>query len=152
MAGPRPVEGGRALLFERLVDLEPGQGEARPFVLHDGPGLRESVRTELERLLSTRLSLPPGDLAHRHRSTIDYGIPDGAVISPADPLGRALLAEQIATAIRSFEPRLLEPAVSLHTQPERGESLIAEIAGHLDLGPLLEPICFAIPLGNDHER
>jgi|AGTN01.1.fsa_nt_gi type VI secretion system lysozyme-related protein len=152
MAGPRPVAGGRALLFERLVDLEPGLREARPFILHDRAGVKASVRVELERLLSTRLSQPPSELAQRQRTTMDYGIPDGANVSPADPDGRTLLAAQIAAAIKAFEPRLADPAVRLAQAAGRGDRLIAEIDATLAIEGLLEPISFTIPLGNDHER
>lgn len=152
MAGPRPVEGGRALLFERLVDLEPGLREARPFVLHDRAGLKASVRAELERLLSTRLSMPPADLAQRTRSTVDWGIPDGATISPADPDGRARLAGHIADSIRAFEPRLIDPRVQLLQAADRGDRLIAQIDAALMIADILEPIGFTIPLGDEHER
>ena len=152
MAGLRPVAGGRALLFERLVDLEPGLREARPFILHDRAGMKASVRAEVERLLSTRLSLPPSDLAQRQRTTIDYGIPDGANISPADPDGRLLLASQINAAIKVFEPRLIDPAVRLVQPTDRGDRLIAEIDANLAIEGLLEPISFTIPLGDAHER
>lgn len=152
MAGPRPVAGGRALLFERLVDLEPGLREARPFILHDRTGLKASVRAELERLLSTRLSLPPSELAQRQRSAVDYGIPDGANISPADPDGRVLLAGHIAAAIQAFEPRLQQPSVRLVQSADRGDRLIAEIDASLSIEDSLEPISFTIPLGDIHER
>lgn len=152
MAGLRPVAGGRALLFERLVDLEPGLREARPFILHDRAGVKASVRAELERLLSTRLSLPPSELAGRQRSTVDYGIPDGANVSPADPDGRALLATRITAAITAFEPRLAAPAVRLVQAADRGDRLIAEIDATLAIEGLLEPVSFTISLGDDHER
>lgn len=152
MAGPRPVAGARALLFERLVDQEPGLREARPFILHDRAGLKDSVRAELGRLLSTRLSLAPSELTQRQRSTVDFGIPDGANISPADPDGRTLLAAQITAAIRAFEPRLMDPAVRLVQAADRRDRLIAEIDATLAVEDLLEPVSFTIPLGNDHER
>lgn len=152
MAGPRPVAGGRALLFERLIDMEPGLREARPFVLHDRAGLRLSVQAELERLLSTRLAVPPSQLTARQRSTVDYGIPDGATVSPADPDGRAVLAGQIAAAIKAFEPRLLDPQVTLAPASDRGDRLIARIDANLMVADLLEPVSFTLPLGNEHER
>lgn len=152
MAGLRPVTGGRALLFERLVDLEPGLREARPFILHDRAGVKASVRAELERLLSTRLSQPPSLLVERQRTTVDYGIPDGANVSPADPDGRILLASQINAAIKVFEPRLIDPAVQLVQPADRGDRLVAEIDARLAIEGLLEPVSFTIPLGNAHER
>lgn len=152
MAGLRPVTGGRALLFERLVDQEPGLREARPFILHDRAGLKSSVRAELGRLLSTRLSQAPSELTQRQRSTVDYGIPDGANVSPADPEGRLVLATQITAAIQAFEPRLIDPVVRLVQGTDRGDRLVAEIDASLAIEGLLEPISFTIALGNYHER
>ncbi|MBR9972007.1 type VI secretion system baseplate subunit TssE [Magnetospirillum sulfuroxidans] len=152
MAGLQPIEGGRALLFERLIDGEPGQREGKPFILHDRNGLMRSIATELERLLSTRLSVPPRALEKRQRGTLDYGIPDGAIISPADPQGCLVLAAQIQAAIVVFEPRLQDPLVSLRPVATQGNALIADIAAHLVIDGLLEPVSFAIPLGAGDER
>lgn len=152
MAGLQPIEGGRALLFERLIDMEPGQREGKPFILHDRNGLMRSVATELERLLSTRLSVPPHELDKRQRSTLDYGIPDGAAVSPADPQGCLVLAAQIQATIIAFEPRLQDPLVELRPLPARGNALIANISAHLVIDGLLEPVSFAIPLGAGDER
>ena len=150
MAGRSPVEGGRALLFERLVDLEPDWREAKAFILHDRAGMKASVAAELERLLSTRAPLPAAALAGCERSTIDYGIPDACVITPADPGDRATLARQIADAIGTFEPRLVGPVVELRLAGGRGDALIADISGHLAVDDLLEPVSFAIALGEHH--
>ena len=56
MRDPKPVEGGRALLFERLTDADPRSPmeEARPFRVHEHQELKESVRRELACLLNTR--------------------------------------------------------------------------------------------------
>lgn len=149
MSALAPVEGGRALLFERLVDLAPGQGEARPFVLHDRDGLKTSLAFELERLLSTRVPVAIEVLTGRQRTTIDYGIPDGALTVPADPTGRQRLAEQVRAAIAAFEPRLLDPQVNLRLAEGRGDALVAEISGWLDMAGQREPVSFAVPLGAD---
>lgn len=146
MGGARPVEGGRALLFERLVDLEPGRGEAAPFLLHDRDGLKASVAFELERLLSTRAPLAAEAMAGRERTTIDYGIPDWAVVSPGDGQSRTRFAAQIAEAVRAYEPRLAEPKVTLRQVPERGDALVCEISGLLAIGSLMEPVSFALAL------
>ena len=155
MSSLAPVEGGRALLFERLVDLDPGRGEAPPFVLHGRDGLRASLAYELERLLSTRVPVAVEVLAGRQRTTIDYGIPDGALTVPADPGGRQRLAEQVRLAILAFEPRLHEPTVSMRLAEGRGDSLVADISGWLEMGAQREPVSFAVSLGGEgggHDR
>lgn len=151
MAGQRPVEGGRALLFERLVDLAPGEGEGRPFLLHDRDGLKASVAAELAALLATRLSrplaLPPG----QERTTLDYGIPDAAGLAPGDAEGRAAFATAIQAAILAFEPRLVAPAVTLSPDPARSDGLLARIEAQLRCGGEMEPVSFALALGSSDE-
>lgn len=146
MAALAAVEGGRALLFERLVDLAPGQREPMPFILHDRDGLKASLAFELERLLSTRVPVAVDVLAGRERSTVDYGIPDGALTTPADPEARGRLATQIVQAIAAFEPRLAEPVVAMRLMDGRGDALVAEISGWIVMDGQREPVCFAIPL------
>lgn len=146
MSSLAPVEGGRALLFERLVDLDPGRGEAPPFVLHGREGLKASLAYELERLLSTRVPVAVEILTGRERSTIDYGIPDGALTVPADPGGRQKLAEQVRLAVLAFEPRLQDPKVSMRLADGRGDALIADITGWLEMGAQREPVSFAVSL------
>ncbi|MCR6632322.1 MAG: type VI secretion system baseplate subunit TssE [Magnetospirillum sp.] len=140
------VEGARALLFERLVDLAHGRREPHPFILHDREGCKASVAFELERLLSTRVPVGMDELAGRERSTVDYGIPDGALTTPGDPEARARLALQVQAAIRAFEPRLGDPQVSVRLAAGRGDALVAEISGWLLMEGQREPVSFAVPL------
>lgn len=147
MASLRPAESGRATLFERLVDLEPGQREAEPFILHDREGVRKSVALALERLLSTRAPVAADVLEKRERTTIDYGIPDHSLTSPQDGAARDRLARHIADAIRAFEPRLTDPVVTVRLSDARSDALVAEISGHLTIGMAVSPALFAIPVG-----
>lgn len=147
MEPARRTEGGRSLLFERLVDLAPRlDWEAPPFIGHDREGLKASVAFELERLLSTRAPVDAAVLDRRERSTVDYGIPDGGAVSPSDPNGRASLARRIAAAIRAFEPRLADPSVTLREMPDRRDALTAEISGMLEIGGMPEAVSFVIDL------
>jgi len=146
MAGLRPVDGGRALLFERLVDLTPATGERQPFVFHDRQGVMDSVAGELERLLATRLSRPETVPPEAERTTLDYGIPDAAGLAPADQDGRAALAAAIAAAVRVFEPRLVEPRVTLRPDPAHSDALVAVIEAGLGCGGGIEPVSFSLAL------
>ncbi|MFD2233139.1 type VI secretion system baseplate subunit TssE [Phaeospirillum tilakii] len=138
-------------MFERLVDLAPGEGESQPFLLHDRDGLKASVAAELAALLSTRLSrplaLPPG----QDRTTLDYGIPDAAGLAPGDAEGRAAFAAEIQAAILAFEPRLETPRVTLSPDPARSDGLMARIEAHLRCGDEMEPVSFALALGRGDE-
>lgn len=152
MAALRSVAGGRALLFERLVDWNPEEREAKPFILHDREHLKASVRIELERLLSTRRSRTDCRIETKPCTVLDYGIPDNANICPADPDERQRLADQIAIAIAAFEPRLKAASVKLLQASERGNRLIAEVVATLTVDALQEPLSFSIPVGDRHER
>ena len=149
MAALAAVEGGRALLFERLVDLDPGRSEAQAFILHDRTGLMASVRFELERLLSTRVPVPVEVLAGRERTTVDYGIPDGALVTPGDPECRARLGDHIRAAIAAFEPRLGQPSVTVRLAGGRGDAVVADISGFLDMAGQREPVSFAVAIGGE---
>ncbi|MEO0034442.1 MAG: hypothetical protein RLZZ501_465 [Pseudomonadota bacterium] len=151
MAGQRPVEGGRALLFERLVDLAPGEGESQPFLLHDRDGLKASVAAELAALLATRLSRPLAPPPGRERTTLDYGIPDAAGLAPGDAEGCAAFAAEIRAAIQAFEPRLVAPRVALSPDPARSDRLLARIEADLRCGGEMEPVSFALALGSHDE-
>jgi len=115
-------------------------------VLHWREGLKASLAYELERLLSTRVPVAVEILTGRERSTIDYGIPDGALTVPADPGGRQKLAEQVRLAVLAFEPRLQDPKVSMRLADGRGDALIADITGWLEMGAQREPVSFAVSL------
>ena len=137
-------EAGYRPLFDRLVDLEPGNSELErpPRRTLDREGLRESVRRELERLLATRSTRRASDFEARPLSVLDYGIPDFIHLSAQNPEERRRLEELIAISVSAFEPRLR--AVKVEVAPREGErdSLRARIAAELQVGDVWEPILF----------
>jgi len=103
----------------------------------------ESVRRDLELLLNTRTQrnfLPAGMSAVR-ASVASYGVD---YLSPhfiASVAGQQALAQQLATSIARFEPRLRSVSVTaLDTQP--GQRLRFRIEAHLYLNSLPEHIVF----------
>ena len=67
MPEPKPIEGARALLFDRLVDVSPEWDEHERRILNRDQ-LKASVRRELERLLNTRCSIPLHRLGEEDRA------------------------------------------------------------------------------------
>jgi type VI secretion system protein ImpF len=131
----------RSPLFDRLVDGDPFEAEARPLRTLDRAGLRQSVRRELELLFNTRSQLP----AHRiplQRSVIDYGIPDFGTFSPRNPDDRDLLADTLRRTASAYEPRLSE--IRVHIDPIENDPLHlrATIEAMLVVEGVREPVSF----------
>lgn len=147
MAGPKPVAGARAPLFDRLVDDDPSVPyELQPFRVLDAAGLRASVEAELDRLLNTRAPVAADEVARRERSTIDYGIPDLSYFWRQDTGSASELERTIEQAIAAFEPRLLSPRATIVRPPDRLGAAIVEVSGKLAIGTVMEPVAFALPV------
>lgn len=148
MRDPKHVEGARALLFERLVDLEPERRgvEDEPFRVHNVRQLRESVRRELEQLLNTRCSVPLRPPSGAGRSVIDYGLPDFSSLSAASGDDQNLLQELIRSTVSFFEPRLRGVEVTVEQLPRHEQGLAVTIGGVLAVGDVLEPVSFPVYL------
>ncbi|HYN21586.1 MAG TPA: type VI secretion system baseplate subunit TssE [Thermoanaerobaculia bacterium] len=133
----------RMPLFDRLVDRAPKlRHEVRSLRTLDLPGLQESVRRELERLLNTRCPLPAHRLTDRPRSVIDYGLPELSGFSPHSFEDRERLAGLIRRAVEAFEPRLFEVSVRLEPAPGDGLTLAGSIEALLRTESVLEPVSF----------
>ena len=147
MRDPKPVEGGRALLFERLVDSEPRsrEEEAQPLRVHDREELKESVRRELARLLNTRSSVPSHLLlGAQERTVLDYGIPDFSSLSAQSGDDQNRLARIIAQAITAFEPRLRDVQVLVERVRANDRALLLRINAVLAVGLFAEPVSFPV--------
>jgi type VI secretion system lysozyme-like protein len=147
VAGPKPVAGARALLFDRLIDNDPSSPyEAQPRRTLDAAGLRASVAAELDRLLNTRAPIAADEVARRPRSTINYGIPDLSYFRPGGGGSQAELVRLIEQTIAAFEPRLLSPRATIVQSDERREAMTVEVAGKLAIGTVMEAVTFALPV------
>jgi type VI secretion system protein ImpF len=142
----RRLPGARALLFERLVDLEPRRREEQePARMLDPQALRQSVRRELERLLNTRSPLGVGALEGRGRTTLEYGIPDLSHLQTRDTGAQKRIAEEVRAAVAAYEPRLrqVKVAVEASTAPDEERRLAVRIDALLVVGEVMEPVSFA---------
>jgi type VI secretion system protein ImpF len=105
-------------LLDRLTDNEPHSSvESRENRVLTAAKLQKSVIRDLAWLLnSTNLACcqDMGDYPLARQSVINYGVNSlsGALASGLDP---SQLAQEVATAIRSFEPRLLANSVRVST-------------------------------------
>lgn len=148
MREPKPIRGGRALLFERLADAEPlsPEEEARPLRAHDESALRESVRGELSRLLNTRRHTTPLGAAAGAMTVLDYGLPDFSSLSAAAADDRSRLAAEVAAAVTAFEPRLREVRVRVESPEPGARSLALRLDAVLAVGLVAEPVSFPLYL------
>ncbi len=143
---PKQIEGSRVLLFDRLVDEDPGAKKERiSYRVYDREGLMQSVQRELIRLLNTRRAenfvLDP-----LKATVLDYGIPDFSSYSAASPTDRQQLTRLIASAVTAFEPRLQNVRVELLESSSDHRSVDGAIYGMLRIGVLLEPVAFPVVL------
>ena len=145
MRDPKPIEGGRALLFERLSDAEPRtrEEEAQPFRVHDVRALKESVRRELARLLNTRRHLRTG-AGGDEMTVLDYGLPDFSPLSASSGDDQNRLAAEVAAAIAAFEPRLSGVRVRVERLHGEDRALLLRVEGRLAVGTLSEPVSFPV--------
>jgi type VI secretion system protein ImpF len=159
MSEPHITGGARALLFERLVDLEPDRKEeAQPFRVLTGQELWKSVSRELGQLLNSRCPVPLQLLGEEERTVINYGIPDFTSLSPQSSVDRDLIANIIGQTIMAFEPRLRNVRVTVEPFDDDERSLqlvveadlvtdqVVEISSHTHLGTSVEPITFPMVL------
>ena len=134
----------RALLFDRLTDLDPWAGEERrPLRTFGRDGLLESVRRELERLLNTRSSLPVDRLEERDDLTVlEYGIPDLSAFSAGEPEDQKRLAGVVTRAVSAFEPRLRDVRTVFERLDETGREVQLRVDAVLTLDEVREPVSF----------
>jgi type VI secretion system lysozyme-like protein len=150
MREPKPIAGARALLFERLVDLNPGSQDdgLRPFRVLNREQLKESVRRELQQLLNTRCSLPLHQLAEEERSVINYGIPDFSSLSAEDADAQELIASVVSRSIAAYEPRLKQIRVTVERSPDNEWGLGLNIEALLVIDLFTEPVSFPVLLNS----
>jgi type VI secretion system protein ImpF len=159
MADSRNTGGARALLFERLVDTEPGRKkESPPFRVLTRQELLKSVSRELGQLLNSRCPVPLHFIGEEERTVINYGIPDFSSLSPQSSDDRKLIASIISQTITAFETRLRNVRVTaeyfetdertLHITVEADlvTDTVIEVRSYPESGSSVEPVSFPIVL------
>jgi type VI secretion system lysozyme-like protein len=152
MIEPKIRSGARALLFDRLVDMEPqSQKEVRPLRVLDKKGLKDSVRRELGRLLNTRRPIPLASPLEG-KTVLNYGIPDFSALSPHSDDDRRRLETWMREAITNYEPRLVNVKVLVEPPAKDERSLTARIEGSLQLESIREPVAFSVVVRREAGR
>lgn len=138
-------EGARALLFDRLVDLDPGvPEEPRPLRTLNRQELRASVRREVEWLLNTRSPIPAHLLEAWERTVIDYGIPDLAEFSAHRGDDQKRLARLLTQTISAFEPRLRRVRVAVEPLMDTHRGWLVRLDAFLVVESVTEPVSFPV--------
>lgn len=147
MREPKPIQGAKALLFERLVDEDPHTpGEAQPFRIYGVAALRASVGRELMRLLNTRCPRLGGVVNEADRTILDYGIPDFAHLSAGSDTDTQQLARILERTVAIYEPRLKNVRVTVERSRMSQSAVVGSIEGLLVVGNVNEPVSFPLLL------
>lgn len=107
--------------------------------------LRESVATDLEDLLNSRManfndSIDAFPLVKK--SIVQFGIIDFVGLSTANPTDRDKICQSIAASITAHEPRLKQIKVEMLLDGQNMEALCLSIQAYLNIHPLYEPVIF----------
>jgi type VI secretion system lysozyme-like protein len=144
---PKPIQGAKALLFERLVDEDPHTpGEAQPFRIYGVAALRESVGRELLRLLNTRCPRLEGPVDEADRTILDYGVPSFSHISVSSETDTRQLVRILEQAITVYEPRLRNVQVTIEPSKTSKTTAVGSIEAMLVVGNVNEPVSFPLVL------
>lgn len=145
MAKPRGDGPITLSVLDRLIDLDPKRSEELP--LNRSQSLREfkaNVCRDLEWLFNSRQPLEAPQLGKLLRNSVyAYGLPDITSLSVSSVRDRKRLSQALEEAVRTFEPRILNPRVVVATTEEgKTPRLRFIIEGLLRLDPSPEPVSF----------
>ncbi|OTG57067.1 type VI secretion protein [Acinetobacter sp. ANC 3903] len=136
--------GFKKTLFDRLFD-ETEQHD-RGISLQQ---LRESVASDLEDLLNSRMALLDGvidDFPLAKQSVLLFGIIDFVGLSTANPIDRDKICQSIEQSIAAHEPRLKQVKVTMLFDGHNMGALSLSIQAYLDIQPLFEPVILDVLL------
>jgi type VI secretion system protein ImpF len=132
-------------VLDRLIDADPKRSQELP--LNRAQSLREfkaSVCRDLEWLFNSRQPLEAPQVSKTLRNSLFcYGLPDITSLSVANIRDRKRLSQALEEAVRAFEPRILNPRVTLaSTEVGKIQRLRFIIEGLLRVDPSPEPVSF----------
>ncbi|HMT09129.1 MAG TPA: type VI secretion system baseplate subunit TssE [Pyrinomonadaceae bacterium] len=132
-------------VFDRLIDLDPtSSAEAESSRSVSLRELKLAVRRDLEWLLNTRCHADDeiDENSELRRSVAFYGLPDILGMSPKNPAEQKRLTKALEAAIKQFEPRFLNPIVTLEPVDPVDRQLKFRIEASLDIDPTPETVVF----------
>lgn len=136
--------GFKTTLFERL--LADSEQNERGISLQK---LRESVASDLEDLLNSRMSLLNGvidDFPLVKQSVMQFGIIDFVGLSTANPTDRDKICQSIEQSITAHEPRLKQIKVTMLSDGHNMGALSLSVQAYLNIQPLFEPVILDVLL------
>src|SRR5487761_1830990 len=126
-------------VLDRLIDHDPKNSSEAPLTRSQAErALKNGVRRDLEWLLNTRrIALEPDEsLRELNKSLYVYGLPDFSAYSVASPKDQAMLLRTLQTALKIFDPRLL----NVHVVPlEQGAVGIQALRLRIEAMLLMDP-------------
>ena len=133
-----------ASLLDRLIDLDPRSSrDVEPSRAESVRELKRSVQRDLESLLNARnpyADLPPS-FTEAWQSVLTYGLPDCTVGYARDD---ERVKQLIQNAIRTFEPRLANPTVTITPSQTLEATISLRIDARLLMDPAPEPVSFDV--------
>ena len=136
--------GFKTTLFDRLL-AETEQNDRRISLQK----LRESVASDLEDLLNSRMSLLDGvidDFPQAKKSVLQFGIIDFVGLSTANPTDRDKICQSIEQSISAHEPRLKQIKVTMLLDGHNMGALSLSIQAYLNVQPIFEPVILDVLL------
>lgn len=132
-------------LLDRLIDYEPRVSREAPKTrVKSLEELKQAVRRDLEWLLNTRCfpDKIPDRLEEVMSSLAIYGLPDFTGGSIKSSTEQKRLVKALETAIKLFEPRLMNLRVSLDPLDDNDRNLRFRIDALLKVKPVPEVVTF----------
>lgn len=136
-------------VLDRLIDWEPKAPTEVPLSRSESVRqLKKSLCRDLEWLLNTRRTAPLSNdsldsLREVQRSVYTFGMPDLASYALANPKDQERLLRALQTAVRTFEPRIINTRiVPIREEGNGRHALRFRIEGLLRMDPAPEPVSF----------
>lgn len=132
-------------ILDRLLDFAPDIPREPPASRAKSlRELKQSVRRDLEWLLNTRSHSEEiaNQLEEVSKSMAVYGLTDFTGMGVKSPGEQKMLVQSLESAIRIFEPRLMDLRVSLEPIDEIKRVLNFRIEARLKVDPVPEPVTF----------
>ena len=131
-------------VLDRLIDLEPRQ--TREASRSHAVSLREvkaAIRRDVEWLLNSRAFIDAEKLGEEAKNSVAvFGLPDITGVGAENPDERKNLTSALEQAIRVFEPRFLNPRITMEPPTSTDRALKFRIETLLDVGSAPEPVVF----------
>ncbi len=144
MAGPHAEQELELSVLDRLINLDPrNRIEVEPLRAVRLRDVKAALKRDLEWLLNSRV--PPIDIpigSEASKSMLCFGLPDFTHFSLENPKHTEALEFAITEAIRRFEPRLIEVAVTLSPGSALNREVNFRIDAMLRVEPNPEPVYY----------